>query len=164
MTTNTTIEVTGLREAIRSLNKVEPGLRKQFVAQATQIAQPAIQEVQRGYQREYLSGMARNWSQGGSKKFPFNIAKAVSSVKLKVGASREATSLIYIQQMNAGAAIWESAGRANTNDFATNLGNVPEPNHTRNLGPSVFRKRKQIEQEMLKASLDAIKLVQKELN
>ena len=164
MTTNTTIEVTGLREAIRSLNKVEPGLRKQFVAQATQIAQPAIQEVQRGYQREYLSGMARNWTQGGSKKFPFNIAKAVSGVKLKVNASREATSLIYIQQMNAGAAIWESAGRANVNPLGTSLGNVPEPNHTRNLGPSVFRKRGQIEREMLKASLDAIKLVQKELN
>jgi hypothetical protein len=164
MTTNTTVEVTGLREAIRSLNKVEPGLRKQFVAEASRIAQPAIEEVQRGYQREYLSGMARNWTQGGSKKFPFNIAKAVSGVKLKVDASREATSLIYIQQMNAAAAIWEAAGRKTSNNLGNNLGNIPRPNHTRNLGPAVFRKRKDIEGEMLKASLDAIKLVQKELN
>jgi hypothetical protein len=164
MTTNTTIEVTGLREAIRSLNKVEPGLRKEFVAQATRIAAPAIQEVQRGYQREYLSGMARNWSQGGSKKFPFSIAKAISGVKLKVDASREATSLIYIQQMNAAAAIWESAGRKTANPLGDSLGDIPRPNHTRNLGPGVFRKKKDIEGEMLKASLDAIKLVQKELN
>ena len=106
MTTNTTIEVTGLKDAIRSLNKVEPGLRKEFVAQATRIAAPAIKEVQRVYEREYLSGMARNWTQGGSKKFPFSISRAISGVKLKVDASREATSLIYIQQMNAGAAIW----------------------------------------------------------
>jgi len=164
MTTNTTVEVTGLREAIRSLNKVEPGLRKEFAAQASRIAQPAIEEVQRGYQREYLSGMARNWSQGGSKKFPFSIPRAISSVKLKVGASREATSLIYIQQMNAAAAIWESAGRKTDNALGLSLGNIPKPNHTRNLGPAVFRKRREIESEMLKASLDAIKLVEKELN
>jgi hypothetical protein len=164
MSTKTTIEVTGLKEAIRSLNKVEPGLRKQFVQDATRIAQPAIQEVQRGYEREYLSGMARNWQQSGSKKFPFSVARAISGVKLKVDASREATSLIYIQQMNAGAAIWESAGRKTDNTLATNLGDIPKENHTRNLGPAVFRKRRQIEGAMLKASLDAIKVVQKEFN
>ena len=49
MTTKTSIEVVGVRDAIRSLNKIEPGLRKEFVAQATRIAQPAIQEVQAGY-------------------------------------------------------------------------------------------------------------------
>ena len=164
MSTKTSIEVTGLKEAIRSLNKVEPGLRKQFVQDATRIAQPAIQEVQRGYEREYLSGMARNWQQGGSKKFPFSVARAISGVKLKVDASREATSLIYIQQMNAGAAIWESAGRKTRNALGDSLGDIPLPSHTRNLGPGVFRKRKEIEREMLNASLDAIKLVQRELN
>lgn len=164
MTTNTTIEVTGLKEAIRSLNKVEPGLRKEFAAQATAIAQPAILEVQRGYDREYLSGMARAWSQGGNKKFPFSVARAKSGVKLKLDASREATSLIYIQQMNAGAAIWESAGRKTHNALGDSLGDIPRPSHTRNLGPGVFCRRKEIEREMLKASMDAIRLVQKELD
>ena len=164
MTTNTTIEVTGLKEAIRSLNKVEPGLRKQFVKDQTLIAQPAIDEVKRGYQREYLSGMARNWSQSGNKKFPFSVARAMSGVKLKVDASREATSLIYIQQVNAGAAIWESAGRKTSNSLGNNLGSIPAPNHTRNLGPAVFRKRKEIEREMLQASKEAMRLVQRELD
>ena len=164
MTTNTTIEIQGLKEAIRSLNKVEPGLRKQFVKDQTSIAQPAIDEVRRGYQREYLSGMARNWTQNGNKKFPFSVARAISGVKLKVDASREATSLIYIQQTNAGAAIWEAAGRKTYNSLGNNLGSIPAPNHTRNLGPAVFRKRKEIEREMLKASMDAIRLVQKELD
>jgi hypothetical protein len=164
MTMNTTIQVTGLKEAIRSLNKVEPGLRKQFVQQASRIAQPAIDEVKRGYQREYLSGMARNWTQNGSKKFPFSVARAISGVKLKVDASREATSLIYIQQGNAGAAIWESAGRKTSNSLGNNLGSIPAPNHTRNLGPAVFRKRREIEREMLDASMDAIRLVERELN
>jgi hypothetical protein len=164
MTTNTTIEIQGLKEAIRSLNKVEPGLRKQFVKDQTSIAQPAIDEVRRGYQREYLSGMARNWTQNGSKKFPFSLARAISGVKLKVDASREATSLIYIQQTNAGAAIWEAAGRKTSNSLGNNLGDIPAPNHTRNLGPAVFRKRKEIERAMLNASMDAIRLVQRELD
>ena len=163
MTATASIEVAGLREAIRSLNKVEPGLRKQFVAQATSIAAPAIQEVQQGYQRAYLSGMARNWTQNGKKIFPFSVSKAISGVKLKVDASREATSLIYITQINVAAAVFEAAGRANQNRLGDSLGQL-RSGTTRNLGPAVFRKRKDIEAEMLKASLDAIKLVQKELN
>jgi len=163
MTTNTSIEVVGLKEAIRSLNKVEPGLRKQFVAQATSIAQPAIQEVQRGYSKIPLSGMARKWEQNGKKIFPFSVARAISGVKLKVDASREATSLIYITQTNVAAAVFEAAGRTNQNRLGNSLGDI-RPGTTRVLGPAVFRKRKEIEREMLRASMDAIKLVQRELN
>jgi len=164
MSTKTTIEVTGLKEAIRSLNKVEPGLRKEFVSQATAIAQPAILEVQRGYAKVPLSGMARKWTtKDGKKIFPFSVARAISGVKLKVDASREATSLIYITQTNVAAAVFEAAGRANPNSLGDSLGDL-RPGTTRILGPAVFRKRKEIEREMLKASMDAIARVQKELN
>jgi hypothetical protein len=163
MTVNTSIEMTGLKEAIRSLNKIEPGLRKEFTAQATRIAQPAIQEAQRGYQREYLSGMARKWTQNGKKIFPFSVAKAVSGVKLKVDASREATSLIYITQTNVAAAVFEAAGRANQNRLGDSLGQL-RPGTTRVLGPAVFRKRKEIEREMQSASQAVINRVEKELN
>jgi hypothetical protein len=162
MTVNTSIEMTGLKEAIRSLNKIEPGLRKEFTAQATRIAQPAILEAQRGYQREYLSGMARKWTQNGKKIFPFSVAKAVSGVKLKVDASREATSLIYITQTNVAAAVFEAAGRANQNRLGDSLGQL-RPGTTRVLGPAVFRKRKEIEREMQSASQAVINRVEKEL-
>lgn len=155
--------MTGLKEAIRSLNKIEPGLRKEFVAQATRIAQPAIQEAQRGYQREYLSGMARKWTQNGKKIFPFSVARAVSGVKLKVDASREATSLIYITQTNVAVAVFEAAGRANQNRLGDSLGQL-RPGTTRVLGPAVFRKRKEIEREMQSASQAVINRVEKELN
>ena len=155
--------MTGLKEAIRSLNKIEPGLRKEFTAQATRIAQPAISEAQRGYQREYLSGMARKWTQNGKKIFPFSVARAVSGVKLKVDASREATSLIYITQTNVAAAVFEAAGRANQNRLGDSLGQL-RPGTTRVLGPSVFRKRGEIEREMQSASQAVINRVEKELN
>ena len=163
MSTNTSIQVTGLKEAIRSLNKVEPGLRKQFVQQASRIAQPAIQEVQRGYTQVPLSGMARKWEQANKKIFPFSVARAISGVKLKVDASREATSLIYITQTNVAAAVFEAAGRTNQNRLGDSLGQL-RPGTTRVLGPAVFRKRKEIEREMFNASMDAIRLVQRELN
>lgn len=155
--------MTGLKEAIRSLNKIEPGLRKEFTAQATRIAQPAIQEAQRGYQREYLSGMARNWTQNGRKIFPFSVARAISGVKLKVDASREAVSLIYITQTNAAAAVFEAAGRTNQNRLGDSLGQL-RPGTTRVLGPAVFRKRGEIEREMQSASQAVIRRVEKELN
>ena len=163
MSTNTSIQVTGLKEAIRSLNKVEPGLRNQFVQQASRIAQPAIQEVQRGYTQVPLSGMARKWEQANKKIFPFSVARAISGVKLKVDASREATSLIYITQTNVAAAVFEAAGRTNQNRLGDSLGQL-RPGTTRVLGPAVFRKRKEIEREMFNASMDAIRLVQRELN
>lgn len=163
MTTNTTIEITGLKEAIRSLNKVEPGLRKQFVQDATRIAQPAIKEVQAGYTQVPLSGMARKWQQDNKKIFPFSVARAISGVKLKVDASREAVSLIYITQTNVAAAVFEAAGRTNQNRLGDSLGQL-RPGTTRVLGPAVYRKRGEIEREMLKASMDAIKLVQRELD
>ena len=162
MTTNTSIQVVGVRDAIRSLNKVEPGLRKQFVQDANLIAQPAIQEVQRGYTKVPLSGMARKWEQANKKIFPFSVARAVSGVKLKVDASREATSLIYITQTNVAAAVFEAAGRTNPNSLGDSLGQL-KPGHTRVLGPAVFRKRREIEREILKASMDAVSRVQKEL-
>ena len=162
MTTNTSIQVVGVRDAIRSLNKVEPGLRKQFVQDANLIAQPAIQEVQRGYTKVPLSGMARKWEQADKKIFPFSVARAVSGVKLKVDASREATSLIYITQTNVAAAVFEAAGRTNPNSLGDSLGQL-KPGHTRVLGPAVFRKRREIEREILKASMDAVARVQKEL-
>ena len=164
MSAGADIQMTGLKEAIRSLNKVEPGLRKKFVQDATAIAQPAIREAQQGYTRIPLSGMARKWTDAnGRKLFPFSIARAVSGVKLKVDASREATALIYITQTNQAAAIFESAGRANPNSLGDSLGYL-RPGTTRIIGPAVYRRRRDIEAAMQKSAQAAIRLVDKELN
>lgn len=163
MTASASIEMTGLKEAIRSLNKLEPGLRKEFTKNANEIAQPAIQEAQKGYARIPLSGMARNWTdKSGRKIFPFSVAKAQSGVKLKVDAAREAVSLLYITQTNVGAAVFEAAGRSNPNTLGDSLGPL-RPNQTRVLGPAVYRKRGEIERGLQRLSMDAIQRVQKEL-
>jgi hypothetical protein len=158
------MQIVGAKEAVRSLNKLEPGLRKQFAADATRIAQPAISEAQRRYSSVGvpLSGMTRNWTSNGRKIFPYNVSKASRGVKIKLQGDRRVTSVILIEQRDAATAVWESAGRKTTNALGDALGFI-KPNTSRVLGPSVFSRRNEISGEMEKAILEVTRRVEKEL-
>jgi hypothetical protein len=158
------MQIVGAKEAVRSLNKLEPGLRKQFAADATRIAQPAISEAQRRYNSigVPLSGMTRNWASNGRKIFPYNVSKASRGVKIKLQGDRRVTSVILIEQRDAATAVWESAGRKTTNALGDALGFI-KPNTSRVLGPSVFSRRNEISGEMEKAILEVTRRVEKEL-
>lgn len=162
MTASANIEIVGVKDAIRSLNKVEPGLRKQFQQDATRIAQPAIEEAQRGYVGLPLSGMGYKWTQDGKKIFPYDPTKAAKGVKLKLDAARTAVAVIVIQQTDRAAAVFESAGRKNANNLGNSLGPL-QPGRTRIIGPAVYRKRSAIEREMRQATLQAIETVNRKL-
>ena len=162
MTVNTSCEVVGVRDAIRALNKVEPGLRKQFTNDAKEIAAPAIQHVQESYVQVPLSGMNRAWATNGRKVFPFSLDKARRGVKLKVDARREAVAVIQIQQTDPGTAIFETAGRRQPNPLGNALGSL-RAGHTRILGPAVWRRRRQVEDAMRRLALKAVETVNKEL-
>jgi hypothetical protein len=163
VTASAKVEMTGVKDAIRLLNKIEPNLRKEFQQEAARIAQPAIQEAQRNYVGLPLSGMARQWASKGRKLFPYDPNKAAKGVKLKLDTSRKAMSVIVVQQTNVAAAVFETAGRKNPNSLGDQLGKLL-PGRTRILGPSVYRKRREIEQEMRQAVMQVIKTVNKELS
>jgi hypothetical protein len=158
------MQIVGAKEAVRSLNKLEPGLRKQFAADATRIAQPAITEAQRRYSSigVPLSGMTRNWASNGRKIFPYNVSKASRGVKIKLQGDRRVTSVILIEQRDAATAVWESAGRKTENALGNALGFI-KPNTSRVLGPSVFSRRDEISGKMEKAILEVTRRVEKEL-
>jgi hypothetical protein len=158
------MEIVGAKEAVRSLNKLEPGLRKQFAADATRIAQPAISEAQRRYSSAGvpLSGMNRNWASNGRKIFPYNVSKALRGVKIKLQGDRRVTSVILIEQRDAATAVWETAGRKTDNRLGNALGFI-KPSTSRVLGPSVFSRRNEISGEMEKAILEVTRRVEKEL-
>jgi hypothetical protein len=139
-------------------------LRKQFAADATRIAQPAISEAQRRYSSVGvpLSGMTRNWASNGRKIFPYNVSKASRGVKIKLQGDRRVTSVILIEQRDAATAVWESAGRKTENPLGNALGFI-KPNTSRVLGPSVFSRRNEISGEMEKAILEVTRRVEKEL-
>jgi hypothetical protein len=161
-------QVLGAKEAVRSLNKIEPGLRKQFARDATRIAQPAIIEARRRYKtigwgNTKVRGLSRNWSQAERPLLPYNAAKASRNVKVKLEGNRRKTAVILIEQRDAGTAILESAGRKTNNALGTALGFI-KPTTTRVLGPALYSKKKQVTGEMEKAMLEVVRRVQKELN
>ena len=164
MTANLNVDVVGVKDAIRSLNKIEPGLRKQFQAEVTQIAQPAIVEAQRRYTGlgVPLSGMQYNWTSKGRKLFPYNPAKAAKGVKVKLEGDRRVTATIVITQTDAGTAAFESAGRANANRLGDSLGAL-SPGKTRIIGPAVYSKSSEIARGIYEASLKVVERVNREL-
>ena len=165
MTATIKTDLVGVREAVATLNKIEPGLRKQFAAELNQIAAPAIQAAQSRYSAlgVPLSGMARPWSNNGRKLFPFDPSKAAKGVKVKLDTRRNATGVIVIQQGDPGAAIFETAGRRNSNTLATNLGNTPAQGRTRLFGPAVYSKIRQVTAEIERAALRVINQVDRAL-
>jgi len=157
------IEVVGAKDTLKALNKIDKELRKQFNADAKEVAKPAIEEAQRNYVQMPLSGMARKWNANGRQVFPYDRAKAVRGVKIKVDTSRKSSNAIAIQQTDPGTAIFESAGRATENRLGNSLGAVA-PGRTRVLGPSVLRKRGEVEKQMRELVLKASRRVQDEVN
>jgi len=164
MSVSTTIKVSGAKETINALRKIDPQLQKDFRAQALDIAQPAITAAKDVYTELPLSGMKYNWTSPGRdrKNFPFTIPKARNGVKLRIDTRRNAVGVILIEQKDPAAAIFETAGRANTNKLGDQLGFVGA-GRTRLIGPAVYRARRGIEQVMEKMILDTARVVRQEL-
>jgi hypothetical protein len=158
MTVNTTVSVVGVKETINALKKIDPQLQKDFRAQATSIAQPAINAAKDMYTQVPLSGMAYKWNSKGRQLFPFSVAKAKSGVKLRIDTRRNAVGVILIEQKDPATAIFETAGRANANRLGDQLGFVGA-GRTRLIGPAVYKARRGIEAEMQKMILDTARTV-----
>ena len=164
MNTTTTVRVDGVKDTINQLGKIDKQLQKQFKADATQIAKPAISAVQSKYTQVPLSGMSRNWK--SHKRTPpqnikgFDVARARAGVQMKFDTRRNAVGVILIIQKDQAAAIFETAGRANANTLSNNLEPV-RAGRTRIIGPAVYRARKGIEREMQQMINDVTKTVQR---
>jgi hypothetical protein len=171
MPVTATTEIVGLKETINALRKIDPQLQKDFKADATAIAQPAITAAKTAYSQFPLSGMAYKWSDRGRKIFPFTISGAQSGVKMRFDTRRNAVGVILIEQKNAAAAVFEGAGRKDTNRLGTSLDAIsPErgfamamPGRSRLIGPTVYKARRGIEAEMVKMIKSTIDTVQREL-
>ena len=162
MPASTTIEVVGVKQTINSLRKIDPQLQKDFKADATAIAQPAINAGKAVYRDVPLSGMQYKWAQNGRKIFPFVPGKAANGVKMRFDTRRNAVGVILIEQKDVAAAVFETAGRANSNKLGNALGFV-SAGRTRLLGPAVYKARRGIEAEMTKMIAKTMRVVQSEI-
>jgi hypothetical protein len=160
MSATTTIQVVGVKETINALKSIDPQLQKDFRSQANEIAKPAINAAKDVYTQVPLSGMQYKWSSRGRQLFPFTVAKAKSGVKLRIDTRRNAVGVILIEQKDPATAIFETAGRANSNRLGDQLGFVGA-GRTRLIGPAVYKARRGIEAEMEKMILDTARTVSK---
>jgi hypothetical protein len=119
MTTDLTIQVNGVKDAVKYLNQVEPGYRKAYVANMKQIAKPMTDAMQSQYDdSKFPSGTKRNWSPGGRQVFPLSASKAVRGVGVRVNNKKKGAAF-SVMQKNPAAAIFDIAGRANVNPLGT---------------------------------------------
>ena len=162
MGADVSISVVGVKDTINKLRKLDPELQKQFKADATAIAQPAINAAKAVYTQVPLSGMSRDWKQkkDGRKIKGFNVAKAKNGVQMKFDTRRNAVGVILIIQKDQAAAIFETAGRKNTNSLSRNLDPV-QAGRTRLIGPAVYRSRRGIEAAMKSTIAAAARTVER---
>jgi hypothetical protein len=168
MPVSTTIQVVGVKDTINALRKIDSQLQKDFKAQATQIAEPALSAAKAVYTQVPLSGMNYKWQEKGRSRanFPFTVAKAKAGVRVRFDTRRNAVGVILIEQKDPAAAIFETAGRKNANKLNTSLLFVNLPvsaGRTRLIGPAVYKARRKIEREMQAMILDTIRTVQKDI-
>lgn len=160
-------EVVGVKDAIRSLNKVEPGLRRKFNAEATEIVRPIIVEAEnrytfRGWGVNHIKGVSRSWKSKGRQIGKFNIGRAAKGVRTQLNSDRRTLMSVLVVQFNAAAAVLETAGRRNKNRLGDVLGGV-SPGTSRVLGPAVYSKRREISDELEKRVLGMVNKVNREL-
>jgi hypothetical protein len=119
MTTDLTIQVNGVKDAVKYLNQVEPGYRKAYVANMKEIAKPMTDAMQSQYDdSKFPSGTQRNWSPGGRQVFPLSASKAVRGVGVRVNNKKKGAAF-SVMQKNPAAAIFDIAGRGNVNPLGT---------------------------------------------
>jgi hypothetical protein len=119
MATDMTLKVDGVKEAVKYLNQVEPGYRKAYVANMREISKPMTDAMKSNYDNNrFPSGTKRNWSPGGRQVFPLTAANAVRGVGVRVNNKKKGAAF-SVMQKNPAAAIFDIAGRANTNPLGT---------------------------------------------
>ena len=169
MSTSMNIKVVGVKDAINGLKKIDPELQKEFKLQANEVAKPAIDAGKAAYQplsnesHPYaLSGMSRSWTQNGRKIFPFKLERAIRGVQLKFDTRKKAIGVIMILQKDVATAVWETAGRKQSNPLGRSLGFVAQ-DQTRILKPAVEKSMPQVTKEMEKVVKEALRTVQRSI-
>jgi len=167
MSAKVDISVVGVKDTVNQLGKIDKELQKQFKADATRIAEPALEAGRKSYARlandtdpYALSGMSRSWTSDGRKIFPLKVAKAIKGVQMKFDTRRKAIGVILIIQKDVATAVFETAGRKTSNKLGAQLGAI-DSGKTRLLQPAVDGARDKVETEMKQMVLDTINAVQR---
>ena len=155
-----TSEITGVKETIKALRRIDPELRKEFNAKYKDAVSPMTNAAKAIYDdQRFPSGTKRTWAPGGRKIFPLTAAKAKTGVKPKINTSYRGGTALYVMQANPAAAVFDIAGRSTGLGaaFSAKFGRDP----SRVMWPVAERQEKQVKKNVEELVKETTKTVQK---
>lgn len=122
-----TIQVEGLKENLRILQKVDPALRREFTKRFKELAKPAVEAIETA--KPSRAGLPKGFQHGGRtganavKKVKVNLnTRRARQRNLRQGAQYETIGTVRIQSADAATAIADMAGK---------VGNIAYDGYTR---------------------------------
>jgi hypothetical protein len=123
MPVTTSIQVYGVKAALKELQKTDPALRRAFLKKYKDIVKPVIDQAKASFpQSAPLSGMIRPYKKLGGWNGGMVAKGVVAKIDTRKGRS-EVVGAYLIQQKTGWGSIFDMAGKSNGSSvFASNLG------------------------------------------
>lgn len=117
-----TQQITGYREALRELGRIDKNLQKQYKKDARRILEPGVQAIRSAYPAQApLSGLERPWADKGRKMTPWAAGRIRTSVRAAVYTRKTARTSLAIIIGSPIAVVVEFAGKRTDNQLGENL-------------------------------------------
>jgi hypothetical protein len=142
------VEVKGLKEDLRTLNRLNPKLRREFGRRIKQIGQPAVDKIQQARPKgdEAPKGFrhgGRTGIQSSKTVIVRTNTRRARNRNMAVGAQFETVGTIVIQSRDAAMAIMDMAGKTNNIQFEGRSRAYPgRPDGHRLVGQGAYMIRK----------------------
>jgi hypothetical protein len=159
MPVNTRTQVSGVKETLRELSKLDKQAANALKREARQIMKPIVNTAQGNIPDEALSGMSRVWtsSRSGAQLTPWDGSTARKYVKAKTSTKKPKEfngvvrdlAVFYVSWAGGVNMLFDMAGRRNKSVMAANLtGKFGPP--SRVMWPAAEQEAPEVEREMKK--------------
>ena len=125
MSLNTSVEITGLKQALSELSKLDKSARFKAAAKIKASSPAMLDEGRKQFPADIGISVIHGWKNKG--RLAYDKAKVDKGVQIMVGGRSRGqgiTPLVTLVQKNAAGALFSQAGSKNNSDFSRLLTNV----------------------------------------
>jgi hypothetical protein len=125
MSLNTSVEITGLKQALSELSKLDKSARFKAAAKIKASSPAMLEEGRKQFPAEIGISVIHGWKNKG--RLSYDKTKVDKGVQIMVGGRARGqgiTPLVTLVQKNAAGALFSQAGSKNNSDFSRLLTNV----------------------------------------
>ena len=125
MSLNTSVEITGLKQALSELSKLDKSARFKAAAKIKASSPAMLEEGRKQFPADIGISVIHGWKNKG--RLAYDKAKVDKGVQIMVGGRSRGqgiTPLVTLVQKDAAGALFSQAGTKNNSDFSRLLTNV----------------------------------------